>query len=145
MNKLNDDLKQAMKDKDKNRKNVITMIKAAVKNKSIDLKRDLTDEEIIEIVAKQSKQTREVFLEFISAKRFDLATQAEDEIKILDNYLPKQLTEEELNVIVSEIVKNMTDGARNIGNVMKELAPKVKGKADGKLVNQIVKKELEGR
>lgn len=143
--KLKDDLKDAMRNKNTIKKNVITMIKADIQNESIELKRDLTDDEILTIIGRKLKQTKDALIDFHKAERDDLIVQAEIEIRILESYLPKQLSAVEIELIVEETIQEVgiTQKA-NKGVLMKHLMPKVKGKADGKLVGQIVDKLLEG-
>lgn len=140
---LQADLKTAMKEKDKVRKSTVTMIRAAILQVEKDQKTELTEEQIIEIVAKQLKQRRDGLVEFEKAQRDDLIQQAQAEIAIIESYLPTQLTLDEIKVIVDETIQET--GAKDIkdmGKVMGALMPKVKGRADGKLVNQAVKEKL---
>ncbi|WKY46847.1 GatB/YqeY domain-containing protein [Eubacteriaceae bacterium ES3] len=140
---LQADLKTAMKEKDKVRKSTVTMIRAAILQVEKDQKTELTEEQVIEIIAKQLKQRRDGLAEFEKAQRDDLIQQAQAEIAIIESYLPTQLTLDEIKVIVDETIQET--GARDIkdmGKVMGALMPKVKGRADGKLVNQAVKEKL---
>ncbi|MDI3536333.1 MAG: uncharacterized protein PWR12_232 [Eubacteriaceae bacterium] len=140
---LQADLKTAMKEKDKVRKSTVTMIRAAILQVEKDQKTDLNEEQIIEIIAKQLKQRRDGLAEFEKAQRDDLIQQAQAEIAIIESYLPTQLTLDEIKVIVDETIQET--GAKDIkdmGKVMGALMPKVKGRADGKLVNQAVKEKL---
>lgn len=140
---LQADLKTAMKEKDKVRKSTITMIRAAILQVEKDQKVELVDDQILEIIAKQLKQRRDSLAEFEKAQRDDLIHQALEEIKIIEAYLPTQLTAEEIKVIVNETIQETRAvDAKDMGKIMSALMPKVKGRADGKLVNQVVRESL---
>jgi hypothetical protein len=142
--RLMDDLKASMKNKDKVRKNVVTMIRSAIKQKEVDERRELGDEEIIEIIAKQVKQKKEVIEEFKKAQREDLVELTQKEIDILLEYLPRQLTEEEIEEIVREAINEVgANTKKDIGKVMSYVMPRVKGRADGAIVNKIVMQHLD--
>jgi hypothetical protein len=138
-----EDLKSAMRNKEKRRKDTITMLRAAVKQREVDERIELADEDILMIVGKQIKQKRESIKDFQKAERIDLVEQAEEEIEILLAYLPKQLTEEEIDEIVREaIAETGAASMRDMGRIMGVVMPKVKGKADGSLISQSAKKLL---
>jgi hypothetical protein len=138
-----EDLKSAMRNKEKRRKDTITMLRAAVKQREVDERIELADEDILAIVGKQVKQKRESIKEFQKAARIDLVEQAEEEIEILMVYLPEQLTEDEIDEIVREaIVQTGAASMRDMGRIMGVVMPKVKGKADGSLISQSAKKLL---
>jgi len=142
--KLMDDLKLAMKEKNKVKKSVITLIRAAVKQYEVDNRAKLDDQGIIDIVAKQMKQRKDALEEFTKAGREDLISQTREEIELLKDYLPAQLSEEEIEVIVVDTIKEIeASSMKEMGKVMSALMPKVKGKADGKIVNELVKKHLQ--
>lgn len=142
--KLAEDLKQAMKNKDQLRKNVITMIRADVKQTEVDKRVELNDSDIIDIISKQAKQRRDALAEFEKGGRSDLMEQAQQEIDVLLTYLPEQLSEEEIVKIVGEAISEIGAGSmKDMGKVMAAVLPKVKGKADGKLVNEAVKRLLQ--
>lgn len=141
--KLMQDLKAAMKSHDKVRKDTITMVRAAIKQIEVDKRVDLSDEEVIDIISKQYKERVSSIEEFKRGGRDDLVAQTEEEIKILLEYLPKQLSDEELEDIIKEAIEKLSiTSKRQIGELMKEVMPKVKGKADGKKVNSIASKYL---
>lgn len=141
--KLMDDLKQSMKNKDILRKNTITMVRAAIKQVEVDQRIELDDEGIIQIMGKQLKEKRNAIEEFKKGNRDDLVEQANGEIAILLEYLPKQLSEEELTEIVKEVLENGGyTSIKDMGKIMKDVMPKVQGKADGNMVNQVVRKIL---
>lgn len=137
--KLMADLKIAMKDKDKKRKDTITMVRASIKQKEVDERVDLDDEEVLDIISKEVKERRASIEEFRKGERQDLIDETEKEIEILLDYLPEQLSEVELEEMIKEIIseKNITE-KNQIGLLMKEIMPKIKGRADGKMVNKIV-------
>lgn len=142
---LTEDMKTAMKAKEegKQRLGVIRMVRGAIRQVEIDGKKELADEDIIAIISKEVKQRRDSIEEFKKGGRTDLVEQNEAEIAILMEYLPKQLTEEEVRELVKEAVaESGATTAKEMGKVMKVLMPKVKGKADGKLVNNLVKEFL---
>lgn len=141
--KLMQDLKAAMKSHDKIKKDTITMVRAAIKQIEVDKRVDLSDEEVIDIISKQYKERVSSIDEFKRGGRDDLVAQTEEEIKIILEYLPKQLTDEELEDIIKEAIEKLSiTDKKQIGELMKEVMPMVKGKADGKKVNSIASKYL---
>ena len=142
--KLQADLKRAMKEKDKISKSVVTLIRSAILQYEKDNKVELKDEEITGIIAKQLKQNKDVLKDFQKANRQDLIEQTEKEIEILTNYLPRQLTEEEVSKIVTDTIGEVGATSMNdMGKVMSAVMPKVKGKADGGIVSKVVKEKLK--
>ena len=140
---LQQDLKSAMKEKDVIRKNVVTMMRAAVLQIEKDKKIELDDEGVIEVIAKGVKQRKDSIPDFEKGNRPDLVENIEKEIGILMGYLPQQLTEEEINQIVSDTIFEVgAQSMQDLGKVMNALKSRVKGRADGKLVNAIVKQHL---
>ncbi len=140
---LMEDLKAAMKDKDDLRKNVVQMVRAGVLQVEKDKQITLDEEGILDVIAKEVKKRRDVLPEFEKAERTDLIEATKREIEILLAYLPSQLTEEELDKIVSETVSQVgASSMKEMGKVMAALMPKIKGRADGKTVNELVKKHL---
>jgi uncharacterized protein YqeY len=143
--KLTEDMKQAMKDKEagKQRLSVIRMVRASIKNTEIDRKKELGDEEVLDVLAKEVKMRRDSLEEFKKGNRPDLVAGLEQEIVILMGYLPAQLSEEEVRALVTEAVAQTgAGGPKDMGKVMAALMPKVKGRADGKTVNAMVKDAL---
>jgi len=141
---LMEDLKLSMKNKDSIRKNTITMVRAAIKQKEVDERIELEDEEILEIISKQLKEKKNAIEDFKKGERQDLVELTEKEIEILLEYLPKQLTEEEIEEIVRETIEEVkANSMKDIGIIMKSVMPKVKGRADGNTVNKIARKILE--
>lgn len=144
--RLLDDMKTAMKEKEsgKLRLSVIRMARAAIKNIEINKKHELNEEETIEVLAREVKQRRDSIDEYKKANRQDVVDTLTQEIDILLDYLPKQLTAEEIRTLVKEAVDATgAKEAKEMGKVMGVLMPKVKGKADGKLVNEIVREFLK--
>jgi len=142
---LLDDLKTAMKEKDNIRKNVITMVRAGILQVEKDKKIELDDEGVLEVIAKAVKQRKDSLPEYEKSNRPDLVENLKREIDILMSYLPQQLSEDELDNIVTQTIYEVgAQSAKDMGQVMKALMPKVKGRADGRLVNELVKKHLSG-
>jgi len=137
------DLKTAMKEKDKLRKDVITMVRASVKQKEVDERVELEDADIENIISKQLKEKKASIEEFKKGNREDLVEKTNDEIEILLEYLPEQLSDEELKEIIKKVIdENNITSMKDIGLLMKNVMPLVKGKADGKQVNVIAKELL---
>ena len=142
--KLQEDLKSSMKNKDTIKKSVITLIRASIKQYEVDNRVELGDAEIVDLIAKQLKQTRDSREEFAKAGREDLVSKAEAEIEVLKEYLPQQLSEEELNeIVISTISEVGATSMKDMKKIMTSIMPKVKGRADGKLINELVKKNLQ--
>ncbi len=142
--KLLEDLKSAMKEKNTNKKNAVQMVRTAILQIEKDKGIEVTDEQIIDIIAKEVKKRKDSLADFEKANRQDLIDQINEEIEVLEGYLPKQLTDEELEEIVSKIVTEV--GATNIkdmGKVMKEAKAQIGARADGKRINEMVKKILD--
>lgn len=141
--RLQEDWKQALKSKDKFKANTISMAKAAVLQAEKIDGIELDDEQVIEVLAKEIKQRREAVLEFEKGNRQDLIDKSNAEIEILLSYLPQQLTEEEILVMIQEAAVEVgANSIKDMGKVMKVLTPKIKGRADGKLVSQMVREHL---
>lgn len=137
------DLKESMKNKDALKKSVVTMIRAAVKQKEVDERITLTDDDILDIISKQQKQRKDALAEFEKAGREDLVEQTKQEIEILASYLPQQLTDEELETIVADAIKQTNaQSMKDMGKIMGKVNEVAKGRADGKRINEMVKKLL---
>lgn len=131
---------EAMKAKDKDTKDTLSMLLAALKNKAIDKRAELTEEEEVQVILKEIKQTKET-LELTPADRTDLIEDAKKRIAVLEGFAPKMMDAEEVKAVVEGVLADLGIDAptgKDKGRIMKELMPKVKGKADGKLVNEIV-------
>lgn len=139
LEKIESDLKVAMKEKNEIKLGTLRMLKAAVKNKEIDKRQPLSDQEILEVIQKQVKQRKDSIAEFQKANRQDLLQKETAEVAVLEQYLPKQLSESELKVIVQNAIQST--GAKSkadMGRIMKEVMPQIAGRADGKQVNQLI-------
>lgn len=142
-NQILEDLKTAMKNQDKEKLSVIRMVKGAIQMSELNKKHELNDEEVIDVITKEIKSRKDSINEFKKGGREDLITKTQAEIDILSAYLPKQLTEEELNEIIDKVfVEVNPTSSKDMGKVMKELTPQVKGKADMGLVSKIVKEKI---
>ncbi|MEK4511914.1 GatB/YqeY domain-containing protein [Paenibacillus sp. FSL K6-2524] len=142
--RLNEDMKQAMRNQEKFKLSTIRMVRATMKNLEIDLKRTLNDNEVLDILGREIKQRKDALQDFEQAGRDDLAEKVKAEAEILAEYLPEQLNEEEIKVIVQQTIQETGASSKaDIGKVMSALMPKVKGRADGKLVNQAVQQLLQ--
>lgn len=140
---LMQDLKSAMKDKDTIRKNTVTMIRSAILQFEKDNLTELDADGVMKIIAKELKKRRDVLAEYEKSGRDDLIADINREIEILLAYLPKQLTKEELEVIVADaIAETGAASMKDMGKIMSAVMPKVKGRADGKMINEIVKEKL---
>lgn len=143
LERLNNDMKQAMKNKEKDKLVVIRMIKAAIQNESIKLGGDLSEEDELSVLSREVKQRKDSLHEFEKAGREDLVDKVRAELKHVEIYMPKQLSEEELAEIVKETISETgASSKKEMGKVMAALMPKVKGKADGSLVNKLVQQHL---
>ena len=141
--KLLNDLKEAMKEKDELKKDTITMLRAAILQVEKDDKKVLTQSEMEAIVAKQIKSRKESLDDYKKANRDDIVSKIEKEIEILTEYLPEQLTLDEIKKLVSEAIeKTGAASPRDMGKIMQEIRPKIAGKADGKVVSDMVKQML---
>lgn len=143
--RLTEDMKAAMKagPESKVRLDVIRFLRAAIKNVEIDRHAPLTDEDILGIIAKQVKQLKDSMVEFEKGGRSDLIAKAQAEVDILSGYLPQQLGEAEVRELVRQVIAEVgAQGPKDMGKVMGPLVARTKGRADGKLVNQIVRELL---
>ena len=140
---INDDLKTAMKSKDSFTLGVIRMLKGAIQMAKTNVHDDISDDSVIDVVAKQIKLRKDAVKEFRTAGREDLASQNEKEIEILEKYLPAQLSKEEVLEIVEEAFEKVNPSSqKEMGLIMKEVTPKLKGRADMGQVSQIIKDKL---
>ena len=137
------DLKEAMKNKELVKKDTITMLRAAILQVEKDTQKELSDSDICTIVAKEVKKRKESIEDYIKGGREDIVNQLEEEINVLSKYLPEQLTNQEIEALVKEAIENTkATSPREMGKVMQYLRPKIAGKADGKIVSDIVKNSL---
>lgn len=141
--KLLNDMKESMKNKDTIRKNVIQMIRASILQIEKDNQKEVNDEEIIQIIAKEAKKRKDSLADYEKSGREDLISEIKEEIKIIEEYLPAQLSVEEIEKIVSEIITNLgATSMKDMGPVMKEAKAKIGASSDGKTINEVVKKLL---
>lgn len=141
--KLLEDLKNSMKEKNVIRKNVIQMVRAAILQVEKDQKVELSDEEIINIMAKEAKKRKDSLEDYKKSNRQDLIDQIEEEIHIIEEYLPKQLTKEEIAKIVKEIINEVgATSIKDMGKVMKTAKEKIGAASDGKTINEVVRELL---
>lgn len=137
------DTKEALKSGAKERLSTLRMLNAALKNRQIERRRPLTEEEVVETVRSLVKQRRDSVEQFAKGGRQDLVDKETAEIAVLEAYLPRQLSPEELDAMVKDAVaRTGASGAKDMGKVMKALTPVVGGRADGKLLSELVKKTL---
>ena len=130
----------AMKAKDKDTKDTLSLLLAALKNKAIDKRADLTEEEEVQVILKEIKQTKES-LEMTPSDRKDMIEECKRRLAVLETFAPKMMDADEIKAVVESVLSELgitAPTAKDKGRIMKELMPKVKGKADGKLVNEIV-------
>ncbi len=143
LRRLDEDLKTALKESDRLKLSAIRLVKAAVKNRQIEKGRDLSDEEILSVISTLAKQRRESIEQFSKGGRDDLAEQERRELAVLQVYMPRQLSPEELDsIILQAIQESQAKDEKDMGKIMKVLMPRVKGVADGKEVNNRVKELL---
>lgn len=141
--KLLEDLKQSMKEKNTNRKNVVQMVRAGILQVEKDKGIQLEDVQVLEIIAKELKKRKDSLADFEKANREDLINQVNEEISVLEEYLPKQLSDEELELKIQEIITKVgATTIKDLGMVMKEAKTEIGAQADGKRINEVVRKLL---
>jgi uncharacterized protein YqeY len=141
---LTDDYKQAMKDRDKLKVSTIRLVLAGVKNEEIAKRGELTEEEMLTVLAREARKRKESIEEFGKGGRQDLVEKEERELAIIESYLPEQLPEDEVSDMIDNAIEEVgATSAGDLGKVMGILMPRLKGKADGKKVNQIVRQRLQ--
>ena len=144
--KVSADLRNALREKRTLDLSVLRMLQSSIRNKEIDKKgkEELIDAEVIEVIGSEIKKRREAVSEYTKANRRDLADKEQAEIDVLMQYMPKQMTEDEVRDEVKKaIAETEAKGAKDLGKVMKVIMPRMKGKAEGGMVNKVVKEELE--
>jgi hypothetical protein len=143
--KLMADLKEAMKGGDKTRLEVIRMVRARIKNAEIAKQKSLDDSDVLDVIAKEAKQRRESITEFKKADRQDLLDKEEAELAILLKYLPQQMSREEVLAAARRVIEEVgARGPGDKGKVMQNLIPQLKGKAEGRDINEVVTELLSG-
>ncbi|MBB5173944.1 GatB/YqeY domain-containing protein [Texcoconibacillus texcoconensis] len=143
LERLNEDMKEAMKNKEKSRLSVIRQVKSSLQNEAIHLGHELTEEEVLTVLNREMKQRKESLQEYENANRDDLVKNVRAEMTVLEQYMPKPLTEDELLTIVQQTIEETGVSSKaGMGDVMAAIMPKVKGRADGSLVKRLVQQEL---
>jgi uncharacterized protein YqeY len=141
--RLVEEMKQAMKSNDKLRLSTIRMIRSASKNKEIELRKKLEDEDVVKVIQAMVRKGEESVEQFQTGGRMDLVEKEKKELEILKSFLPQPLSQEEiLKIIDQSIQETQASSLKDIGKVMKSVMPKIGGKTDGKLINQLVKERL---
>ena len=141
--RINNDLKEAMKNKDSFKLGVIRMVKGAMQLEKANPRAELTDDDVIKVLSKQIKMRKESITQFEAAGREDLVEQNRRELEILNSYMPEQLSLEEINEILDKVFDEVKPTSmKDMGMIMKTLSPLVKGKADMSLVNNLIKERL---
>lgn len=141
--KINNDLKEAMKNKDSFKLGVIRMVKGAMQLAKKGPREELTDDDVINVLSKQIKMRREAIEQFEKAGREDLVEQNKKEVEILSSYMPEALSDEELNKILDKVFGEVKPTSqKDMGLIMKTITPLVKGKADMSLVSKLIKERL---
>lgn len=140
---INEDVKTAMKIQDKEKLNVIRMVKSALQLAKINLKHDLSDEEAVDVIDKQIKMRNDSIEEFKKANRDDLVEQYQSEVEILKSYMPEQLSKDEVIKIIDDAFSSINPTSpKQMGLIMKDITPKVKGRYDMKEISSIIKEKL---
>jgi len=141
--RLVEEMKQAMKSNEKLRLSTIRLIRTALKNKEIELRKKLDDDEIMKVIHGMVRKSDESIEQFKAGGRADLVEKETKEVEILKSFLPQSLSEEEIRKIIDETIQEtQASSLKDLGKVMKSVMPKLTGKADGKLINQLVKERL---
>jgi hypothetical protein len=141
--RLLEDMKDAMRRGDVTRRDTVRMIRAAVKNAEIDWQREATDAEIEDIIRREVKRRQEAVEMFRQGRRDDLVAEEEAQLAILDEYLPEQMSRDEIEqVVVAAVAELGATGPAQMGPVMREVMARLKGQADGRLVNEVVREVL---
>lgn len=144
LERITKDMIEALKSKDNTKLATLRMLKGAVDFDRINKRKELTDDEIITVIEKQIKTRKESVMEFEKGNRSDLVEKTNAEIEILSSYMPEALSEEEVNTIIEEAINKLNASkASDMGLVMKEVSPLLKGKADMSLVSSIIKNRLQ--
>ena len=144
--RIMNDIKEAMKSQDKEKLSVLRMVKGAIQLEEINKKQELDDNDVIAVIAKQIKTRKESITEFEKGNRTDLVEKTQSEVKVLEAYMPEQLSEEEITKIIDEAIEQVNPQApSDMGKVMGIVTPKLKGRADMSLVSKLVKEKITNR
>ena len=140
---FSEETKKSMRDRNVARRDLMRFILAAVKNLEIELQREANDEEILQLLGKQAQQRKDSIESFQAGRREDLVAKEEAELAIISEYLPEQMSENEIKVLVEAVILEVgASGPQDMGKVMGKIMPQVKGRADGRLINQMVRDSL---
>jgi uncharacterized protein YqeY len=140
---LNEDMKQAMRAKDKNRLSAIRMVRGAVRDKEINSKVELDDDGVLEVIANQIKKRKDALEQLSKSNRDDLVDAEMEQINTLQAFLPAQLSQDEIEAVVTDAIEELgATSMRDMGRVMGKLVPQLRGKADNSIVSQIVRQKL---
>ncbi len=140
---LTEDMKTAMKQKEQTRLGTIRLLRSAIKNKEIEIGKELDDQGVIQVISTAVKQHKESIEQFEKGGRDELVQKEQAELNVLQSYLPQQMSEDEMRALVKEAVDAVgASSMKEMGKVMKYIMPKVQGRADGKVINQFVKEQL---
>lgn len=143
LEQIQKDMVSSMKEKDSFTLGVLRMVKGAVQLEAINKKKELSDDEVVSVIAKQIKMRNDSITEFEKAGRDDLVEQNKKEVVLLNKYMPAQLSDDEINNVIDKVFSMVNpSGIKDMGSIMKEISPRVKGKADMGKVNAIIKDRL---
>lgn len=141
---LANDMKNALREGDKDKRRVLSMLSAAIKQVEVDERKTLDDTAVLDVLMKQAKQRRESIADYEKAGRPEQAAEEQYELSVIEAYLPKMMSREEVAALAGEIIAEVgASSPKDMGKVMGKLMPKVKGQADGRLVNQVVRELLQ--
>jgi uncharacterized protein YqeY len=142
--RIDQDLKDALKNKDSVKLNVLRMLKSEIRYKEIDLGSELSDDEVILVLSSSIKKRKDSIQQFEKGGRDDLVSKERAELDIIQKYMPEQLSKEDLFQIITQAIEEVNaTGPSDLGKVMKQIMPNIRGKADGKIVNQLVSSRLD--
>ena len=143
--RLEDDLKQAMRSRDTARRDVIRYLRSEIRNQEIKVQEDLDDDGVVQVLSRQAQQRRDSIEAFTEANRTDLVEKEQAELEIIMEYMPQQMTSDEIASLVQEVVAEVgASGPGDMGKVMSQIMPKVRGRAEGREVSSIVMETLRG-
>ncbi len=139
--RINEDYKQALKNKTPDH-STLTLIRAAIKQVEVDTRKELTNEDIVEILRKEAKKRTEAMNQYQSANRTDLFEKEKQELEIIEKYLPQKLSDEDLDILIDQTIEQIGADKAHFGKIMKQITSQTKGRADGKIIQQKVKEKL---
>ncbi|MBC8235260.1 GatB/YqeY domain-containing protein [bacterium] len=143
--RIKEDMKQAMKEKNKLKLDAIRMLRGAIRNKEIEKKTELDDDGVLQVLANQIKKRKDLIEQFRDAGRMDLVERESEQLRAMEIYMPQQLSLEEIKGLIDEVITETgASSMRDMGKVMSTIMPRIQGRADGKEVNQIVRAKLGG-